>query len=70
MKYRAKPDTWFDEGTLCELIADGRPQWNSGIFTGIRTSKGSPELHPKGEKYEDEELCSFDEFEVIDETQA
>lgn len=65
-KYIAKPDTWFDAGTECELLADGRPQTNLGIFKGIRTSQGSPELHPVGEKYEDEEGCSFEEFEIID----
>lgn len=65
-KYVAKPDTWFVEGTECELIADGRPQMNVGIFSGKRCSEGSPELHPIGEIYEDEEDCSFDEFEVVD----
>lgn len=65
MKYIAKKDTWFDEGTECELLIDGRPFANLGIFKGIRTSEGTPELHPVGEKYLDEEDCSFDEFEII-----
>ena len=66
VRYIANPDTWFDAGTECELVADGRPQMNIGIFRGLRTSEGSPELHPFGEQYIDEEDCSFDEFEVVD----
>ena len=64
-RYIAKPDTWFVEGTECELVADGRPQMNIGIFRGKRISEGLPELHPAGEEYLDEENCSFDEFEVL-----
>lgn len=66
-KYIAKPDTWFIEGTECELVTDCRPQMSIGIFSGVRKSEGSPELHPEGEEYMDEEGCNFDEFEVIDE---
>ena len=65
-KYIAKPDTWFMVGTEVELVADGRPQMNIGIFRGQRESEGSPELHYFGEIYIDEEDCSFDEFEVMD----
>lgn len=64
-KYIAKPDTWFIEGTQCTLITDCRPQLNIGIFSGMRVSEGMPELHPVGEIYEDEEVCSFDEFEAL-----
>lgn len=66
-KYIALPDTWYVEGTECELITDGRPEMNIGVFSGKRVSQGIPELRPSGEEYVDEELCSFDEFEVIDE---
>lgn len=65
-KYIAKPNTWFDAGTECELLVDCRPQMTIGIFRGIRTSEGLPEQHPIGEKYIDEEDCSFDEFEVME----
>ena len=65
-KYIARPDTWFIEGTECELLVDCRPQMSFGIFSGKRCSEGKPELHPVGEVYVDEEDCSFDEFEVID----
>ena len=65
-KFIAKPDTWFDAGTECELLVDCRPELSIGIFKGIRTSQGVPELHSVGEKYVDEEDCSFDEFEEID----
>jgi hypothetical protein len=60
--------TWFDEGTECVLEDDFRPQINSGIFRGIRTCENSAAEAGKavGTKYEDEEYCSFDEFEVID----
>lgn len=64
-KYIAKKDTWFVEGSECELLADCRPQMGLGIFLGKRKSEGSPELHPEGEIYEDEEDCSFEEFEVV-----
>lgn len=65
-KYIALPNTWFMEGTECELIIDCRPQMSIGIFIGKRVSDGSSELHPVGEVYMDEESCNFDEFEVID----
>lgn len=53
--YRAKPDTWFDEGTLVRLIDDCRPQANLGIFCGLRQGKL------------DEEYCPFSEFEEVPE---
>jgi hypothetical protein len=60
--YRAKPNTWFDEGTLVSLIDDysdtqaicGKHNkacgW--GLFEGIKDGKL------------DEEVCSFCEFEL------
>lgn len=59
--------TWFDEGTECKLVTDcSSGDYKAGIFSGIRTSGLRGECHPKGEKYEDEEYCTFDEFEIID----
>jgi hypothetical protein len=59
VRYIAKSDTWFDVGTECELLADYRPQATFGLFRGLRTTK-------LVERHEDEEICSFDEFEVVD----
>ncbi len=59
--------TWFDKGTECILEDDFRPGMNSGIFHGMRTCENSAAEagRPVGEKYEDGEMCDFDEFEVI-----
>lgn len=61
MKYIAKPDSWFKEGTEVELIADCGKL--GGIFKGVRISEGPPEMAPYDEEYVDEELCPWDEFE-------
>jgi hypothetical protein len=57
-KYKAKPDTWFDDGTIVELIDDYRSTTpaipNCGLFRGYKDGKL------------DEELCDFDEFEEIE----
>ena len=53
MIYVVKKDTWFDAGTRAKLIADCRPQINSGVFEGIKDGKL------------DEELCEFEEFEEM-----
>jgi hypothetical protein len=70
MKYISKGE-WFDEGCECILIDDYRVDnvvLNSGLFEGIRTCKNSfAESHLLGTKYRDEEICSFDEFIIIDE---
>jgi len=57
--------TWFDEGTEAECLS----YWDTGtfdyvgIFKGIRTCKNPKSENKKlGEKYIDEELCTFDEF--------
>lgn len=62
----AKPGTWFKAGTAVELIGDCRPdKLNSGIFCGIRICDNpAAESRLLGEEYLDEELCSWDEFEV------
>jgi len=41
---------------------------NVGIFKGIRTCQNpNSEAREINEKYIDEELCGFDEFEIIEE---
>lgn len=54
--YKVKPNTWFDEGTIAELLDDYRPALeNSGLFCGYVNGKLK------------EEICGFDEFEIIEE---
>lgn len=57
MKFIAKKDTWFDEGTEAKLLTDcGEwPFKGDGIFEGIRNGEI------------DEELCGYDEFEIVKE---
>lgn len=61
MRYKAKPDTWFDEGTTVKLVDDYRdgrrdtPFGEAGLFRGYKDGKL------------DEEICPFDEFEIVDE---
>lgn len=55
IRYISKGD-WFIEGTEATLIDDYRPQINAGLFSGKRRNS------PKGTVYDDEEVCSFDEF--------
>lgn len=63
IKYIAKPDEWFDEGTEVKLIDDyrsssamyfGGASMNAGLFEGLRDGKV------------DQEVCSFDEFLEIE----
>jgi len=71
--YRAKPQTWFKEGTVAELVEsiytnDGK---EFGIFRGtyiVGPNEGyNIYWHNKGNKEGDEvvmnELCAYDEFE-------
>jgi hypothetical protein len=61
--------TWFDKGTECRLVDDCSTPHNSmGIFLGTRTCVDSAAEGGRavGEQYLDEELCGFDEFEIID----
>ena len=51
MKYIAKANTWFDEGTEVRLI--DRYSEEFGLFIGMKDGK------------EDEEVCRFDEFEEV-----
>jgi len=46
---------WFMKGAMCELLDDYRPRLNCGLFAGARQGDD-------GAVYQDEELCSFDEF--------
>lgn len=66
MKYIAKPDTWFDDGTeakLIEYLYTSSKQWidgeeypgcDCGLFEGICEGKI------------DQEICGYDEFEIIE----
>ena len=71
MKYIAKSDTWFVEGTVVELINDyrtGEPSWNMGLFLGLRRCENpESENRPLGEEHMDEEICNFDEFDMVEE---
>jgi hypothetical protein len=54
MKYIALLNTWFDVGTIAELIDDYRADGlDSGLFSGWRNGRA------------DEEICGFDEFETL-----
>lgn len=61
--------TWFDKGTEVECLSS----WTMGgeqvgLFKGIRTCQSpGAEAREMNEKYIDEELCGFDEFEIIEE---
>ena len=67
LMYKSKQGTWFKEGSIVRLIDDYRPQMDSGLFEGIRIceNEGS-EARILGEEYLDQEICGFDEFEMID----
>ncbi len=52
--YFAKKDSWFDEGSEAKLIAIIY-KTTSGLFRGIKNGE------------EDEEICTFDEFDIIEE---
>jgi len=65
IKYISKGE-WFDEGCECILIDDYEN--GTGLFEGVRTCKKAlAEARPLNEKYRDEEICSFDEFIIVDE---
>jgi len=65
MSYRAKPGGWFVPGTLCHVIADcGR---TGVLMSGLRLSEQqASEGYPVGAVYEDEELCPWEEFELLE----
>ena len=63
--YIAKKDTWYDEGSICILIDDYRPQMDAGLFYGMRTCENpASEARPFGDKHLDEEVCQFNKFDV------
>jgi len=71
MKYISKGE-WFKKGTEAKLIDDYRSdkscviELNAGLFEGLRVCENpEAESRKKDEEYLDEEICSFDEFEVL-----
>lgn len=72
-KFIVKPDEWFKSGTEAKLIEDftdyrdGRAvdRCPYGLFEGIRVSEGEG-IHLAGVEYLDQEMCTFDEFDIID----
>lgn len=60
---------WFKKGTEVELLEEwthsGQEPW--GLFRGIRVCD-SPESEARqyGEEYMDEETCTFEEFDIIE----
>ena len=70
MKYISKGE-WFNKGTEAILIDDYRTDehtpMNAGLFEGWRTCKNpQSENASLGVCYRDEEVCNFDEFDIID----
>ncbi len=69
MKYISKGE-WFYKGTEAVLIDDYRkstPPMDSGLFRGWRQCETpTSENKPLKFIYEDEEVCGFDEFDVVD----
>jgi hypothetical protein len=66
--YIAKRNSWFNEGTICILLEDYRPNLvNSGLFYGLRTCT-NPESENRlfGETFLKEEICGFDEFDIVE----
>lgn len=61
-KYISRPDEWFDAGTEVKLIDDYRDNdamfynrsTNSGLFEGLKDGKL------------DQEVCCFDEFDIVE----
>lgn len=58
VKYISRGE-WFDLGTEAALLDDYRKDkiapWNGGLFEGYRNGKP------------DQEVCTFDEFDIVDE---
>lgn len=72
MKYIAKKDAWFKEGTevkLEEYLYTSGDGIKCGLFRGIRVCENpkSEANKPLGTEYIDGEVCSYNEFDVIDE---
>lgn len=69
MKKYISDGTWFKKGTEAKLLFDDMEGCVVGLFEGIRIAQNECELkrHALGEEYLDEEMCGFDEFEIIEE---
>jgi hypothetical protein len=76
MKYIAKKNTWFDEGSMCDLKEDlSCENYFAGIFEGVYTvGTCNPNGYDRywytlgyknGDKVIMRELCLFDEFDCI-----
>jgi len=67
--YVPKPNTWFKENTLVLLLDNYRPDMDSGLFLGTRVVENEQaENRPIGTEHLDEEVCSFDEFDKLEDT--
>ena len=68
MRIIARSDTWFKAGTEVRCIDDYRPEMDCGLFSGIRITE-NPDAeggHPVGTEREDEEMCGWDEFDILE----
>jgi hypothetical protein len=63
----AKPNTWYKEGTECKLLQEYEEN-GFGLFEGIRIAQEDYEKprHEIGEEYLDEEVCTYDEFYIVE----
>ena len=60
--------TWFAKDTMAVLIDDYRPLSNCGLFSGTRVCQNPKSENKKlNEVYWDEEVCDFDEFDIMEE---
>lgn len=69
-KYIAKPDTWYKAGTEAVLLdyLYGGSEGKVGLFKGLRINEGECSWLPIGyERVDDEEVCFYDEFDIIEE---
>jgi len=80
MIYLVKPNTWFDEDTVAYLVEDYSKNsdgtfsgYGSGLFCGIITvDEDLARIKNKderliGKQILDNEICSFEEFDIIEE---
>lgn len=73
VKYITKPNEWFKANTEAILIDDYRsgpsPDFNMGLFEGIRICENplsEGQWHEIGDEYIDQEVCGFDEFDIVE----
>jgi hypothetical protein len=65
----ARPDSWYKEGTICELICEITE--DSGLFSGIKVVKDDDHDYINmgreiGHEFLDEESCTYDEFDIYE----